>query len=166
MPAGYGSFKCRIVSLRTVCWEFIPLRSLFCNEAHAAFRQSCIVHQPRSKEVVVYCDARETLRQICYLEGAPVEHPPAGRSEANAKVEWKIGVALACLFAGQKPLIRHARSRLRAVWATRCGGGRVFSRSFSVLATAGPTMAEFGSQTQSLTYRGSVHVLADLLDYR
>ena len=48
----------------------------------------------------MYCDARHALRQICCIEVTLVEHPPTGRSEANAKVERKIGPALACHWSG------------------------------------------------------------------
>ena len=96
--AGYGGFKYGIVlcSLRTEYWIFIPLRTLGCSDAHAAFRQFCIIHELRSKEVTVYCDAHQSLRQICMIEGAPVEHPPTARPDANSKIERKIGLALSC----------------------------------------------------------------------
>lgn len=86
-----------LCTLRTEFWELIPLRSLGYNEAHVVFRQFCIIHKLWSKEVVVYCDAQQSLRKMCYIEGAPVEHPPTDRPEANPKVERKIGMALACL---------------------------------------------------------------------
>ena len=83
--AGYGGFRYGIVicSLKTDYWIFVPLRTLGCSDAHAAFVQFRI-------------DAHQSLRQICYLDGVPVEHPPPGRSEANAIVERKIGLMLAC----------------------------------------------------------------------
>ena len=54
--AGYGGFKYGIVfcSLRTDYWVFIPLRTMECSDAHAGFRQFCIMHQLRKDEVVVY----------------------------------------------------------------------------------------------------------------
>ena len=96
--AGYGGFKNGIVycSLRTDYWTFVPLRSIGCSGAHASYRQFCIVHQLRSEDVVVYCDAHQSLRQICYIEGALVEHPPLARPDANTIGERKIGLALSC----------------------------------------------------------------------
>ena len=96
--AGYGGFKYGIVfcSLRSDYWVFIPLRTLGCSDAHAGFRQFCIIHQLRSDEVAVYCDAHQSLRQICYIEGIPVEHPPPARPDANALIERKIGLAMSC----------------------------------------------------------------------
>ena len=87
--AGYGGFKYGIVccSLRTDYWVFIPLRSMGCADAHAGFRQFCIIHQLRSEEVVVYCDVHQSLRQICYIEGTPVERPPPAHPDANTIVE-------------------------------------------------------------------------------
>ena len=96
--AGYGGFKYGIVfcSLRSDYWVFIPLRTLGCSDAHAGFRQFCIIHQLRSDQVTVYCDAHQSLRQICFIEGIPVEHPPPARPDANSLIERKIGLALSC----------------------------------------------------------------------
>ena len=96
--AGYGGFRYGIVicSLKTEYFVFIPLRTMMCNDAQVAFVQFRIVHKLTSKDVVVYCDAHQSLRQICYLDGVPVEHPPPGRSEANAMIERRIGLTLAC----------------------------------------------------------------------
>ena len=87
--AGYGGFRYGIVicSRKTDSWVFVPLRTLACNDALAAFRQFRIVHKLKSTDVVVYCDAHQSLRQICYSDAVPVEHPPPGRSEANTIVE-------------------------------------------------------------------------------
>ena len=97
--AGYGGFRYGIVicSLKTDYWIFVPLRTLGCSDAHAAFVQFRIVHKLKSPDIVVYCDAHQSLRQICYLDGVPVEHPPPGRSEANAIVERKIGLIDVCV---------------------------------------------------------------------
>ena len=64
--AGYGGYKYGIVlcSLRTEFWECIPLRSLSCNEAHAAPRQFCIAHQLRSTEGTVYATWKAPLSSI------------------------------------------------------------------------------------------------------
>ena len=67
-----------------------------CSDSHSSFRQFCIVHKLRSDDVVVYCDAHQSLRLICYIEGTPVEHPPTARPDANTIVERKIGLALSC----------------------------------------------------------------------
>lgn len=85
-----------VFSLKSDYWIFVPLRTLGCSDAHAVFVQFRIVHKLKSKDVVVYCDAHQSLRQICSIEGVPLEHPPSGRSEANAIVESKIGLMLAC----------------------------------------------------------------------
>ena len=100
--AGYGGFKYGIVfcSLRSDYLTFIPIRTLGCSDAHAHFLQVCIVHQLRSKDVVVYCDARQSLRQTCFIAGTPVEHPPPGRSDNNAIIERKIGLTIACHRSG------------------------------------------------------------------
>ena len=60
--AGYGGFKYGIsfCSLRTEYWDFIKFRPM--GYAHAAFGQFCIIRQLRSKEVVVYFDARQSLK--------------------------------------------------------------------------------------------------------
>ena len=65
--AGYGGFRYGIVlcSLKTDYWIFIPLRSLGCRDAHAAFVQFRIVQKLKWKDVVVYVDVHQPLRQIC-----------------------------------------------------------------------------------------------------
>ena len=57
--AGYGGFRYGIVmcSLKTYYWIFIPLRTLGCSDAHAAFVQFRIVHKLKSPDTVVYGDA-------------------------------------------------------------------------------------------------------------
>ena len=95
---GYGGFRYGIVFcyLRTDYWVSIPLRTMGCSDAHAGFRQFCIMHQLRKDDVAVYCDVHQSLRQICYIEGIPVEHPPPARPDANTLIERKIGLALSC----------------------------------------------------------------------
>ena len=99
---GTGGFKYGIVlcSLKSDYWTFIPLRTLCCAFAHAAYRQFCIIHQLTAKDVTVYCDAHQSLRQICYIEGTPVEHPPTGRAERNPVIERKVGLCLALMRSG------------------------------------------------------------------
>ena len=53
-----------------------------------------VLHKRRSDDVLVYCDARQSVRQIRYIEGTPVEHRPPARPDANTIVERKIGLAL------------------------------------------------------------------------
>ena len=101
--AGYGGFRYGIVicSLKTDYWIFVPLRTLGCSDAHAAFVQFRIVHKLKSPDIVVYCDVHQSLRQICYLDGVPVEHPPPGRSEANASVEKdRVDACVSSIFFG------------------------------------------------------------------
>ena len=68
--AGYGGFKYGTVycSMRTDYWMFIPLRTMGCSDALTGCRQFCIIHQLRGEDVVVYCDAHQSLRQICYIK--------------------------------------------------------------------------------------------------